>query len=251
MICGYMLHISKTTQTEKVIKMYQRDVSLIKDFVAVGGPDALVDGVVRFVLTTIQAGLSTCTGQAQKIIDDGLEANCLWGKKSNGLAYARDNKDFLYGRLYKIAETHGYASTEGCVAAIELFITIPNLGLVKAAFVAQCLGFDVACLDSHNLARFGIPVSQVKDNPKAKIETRRKKWASYVQLCRDLTKTPKTKNLMLCLDCETATEYWWNSWCSYVAGNQANRKLNTGDIVSYYHVECVTYGFTSDYYSSY
>ena len=37
----------------------------------------------------------------------------------------------------------------------------------------------------------------------------------------------------------------------YVAGNIANRKLDTGDIVSYYHVECVTYGFTSDYYSSY
>ena len=81
-----------------------------------------------------------------------------------------------------------------------------------------------------NLARFGIPVSQVKDNPKAKIETRRKKWASYVQLCRDLADTK---------DCDTATEFWWNSWCSYVAGNIANRSLDSGDIVSRYHVECI------------
>ena len=218
--------------------MYKRDVAEIKDFVRIVGPDALVN-VILFVLLTIQAGLSTVKGQLKKVDEDGFRANCLWGKKSDGLRYARDNKDFLYGRLYKIIQTHGYASTEGCVAAIELFITIPNLGLVKAAFVAQCLGFDVACLDSHNLARFGIPASQVKDNPKAKIETRRKKWASYVQLCRDLTKTPKTKNLMMCLDCETATEYWWNSWCSYVAGNIANRSLDSGDIVSRYHVECI------------
>jgi len=217
--------------------MYKRDVAEIKDFVRIVGPDALVS-VILFVLLTIQAGLSTVKGQLKKVDEDGFRANCLWGKKADGLRYARDNKDFLYGRLYKIIQTHGYASTEGCVAAIELFITIPNLGLVKAAFVAQCLGFDVACLDSHNLARFGIPVSQVKDNPKAKIETRRKKWTSYVQLCRDLADANNVDDIAHGL-CSTATEYWWNSWCSYVAGNIANRSLDSGDIVSRYHVECI------------
>ena len=215
--------------------MYKRDVAEIKDFVRFGGPDALVS-VILFVLLTIQAGLSTVKGQLKKVDEDGFRANCLWGKKADGLRYARDNKDFLYGRLYKIIQTHGYASTEGCVAAIELFITIPNLGLVKAAFVAQCLGFDVACLDSHNLARFGIPVSQVKDNPKAKIETRRKKWTSYVQLCRDLADANNVDDIALC---STAAEYWWNSWCGYVAGNIANRSLDSGNIVSRYHVECI------------
>jgi hypothetical protein len=215
--------------------MYQRDVSLIKDFVAVGGPDALVDGVVRFVLTTIQAGLSTCTGQAQKIIDDGLDANCLWGKKSDGLAYARDNKEWLYGQVYKIAETHGYDTVEGCADVVQLFMAVPNLGMVKAAFVAQCLGFNVSCIDSHNIKRLGISPNLVKSPPSTmKPATVRKKIVQYVELCQ-----------------ECGTEYWWNSWCNYVAGNIANRKLDTGDIVSYYHVECVTYGFTSDYYSSY
>jgi hypothetical protein len=41
----------------------------------------------------------------------------------------------------------------------------------------------------------------------------------------------------------TTAEYWWNSWCRYVAGNRANRALDTGDVVSRFHVECVTYGF--------
>ena len=35
------------------------------------------------------------------------------------------------------------------------------------------------------------------------------------------------------------SEYWWNTWCEYVAGNRANKLLNNGDIVSYFHVECV------------
>ena len=41
----------------------------------------------------------------------------------------------------------------------------------------------------------------------------------------------------------STAEYWWNTWCEYVAGNRANRALNTGDVVSRYHVECITYGF--------
>jgi hypothetical protein len=179
--------------------------------------------------------LSTCTGQAQKIIDDGLDANCLWGKKSDGLAYARDNKEYLYGQVYKIAETHGYDSVTGCADVVQLFMAVPNLGMVKAAFVAQCLGFNVSCIDSHNIKRLGISPNLVKSPPSTmKPATVRKKIVQYVELCQD-----------------KGTEYWWDTWCNYVAGNQANRKLNTGDIVSYYHVECVTYGFEPDFYSSY
>ena len=34
-------------------------------------------------------------------------------------------------------------------------------------------------------------------------------------------------------------EYWWDTWCNYVAGNRANRSLNTGDAVSKFHVTAV------------
>ena len=86
--------------------MYKRDVAEIKDFVRFGGPDALVS-VVLFVLLTIQAGLSTVKGQLKKVDEDGFRANCLWGKKADGYRYAKANKDFLYGKLYKIIQTHG------------------------------------------------------------------------------------------------------------------------------------------------
>jgi hypothetical protein len=104
---------------------------------------------------------------------------------------------------------------------------VPNLGMVKAAFLAQCLGFNVACIDSHNIKRLGISPNLVKSPPAAmKPATVRKKVEQYVELTQI-----------------EGSEYWWNSWCEYVAGNRANRALDTGDVVSRYHVECVTYGF--------
>jgi hypothetical protein len=66
-----------------------------------------------------------------------------------------------------------------------------------------------------------MPESKVKLG-KVKPETRRKKIEGYVAMTQ-----------------EQGSEYWWNSWCDYVAGNQANRSLDNGDIVSRYHVECV------------
>ena len=35
------------------------------------------------------------------------------------------------------------------------------------------------------------------------------------------------------------SEYWWNTWCDYVAGNRANKSLSTGDEVSMFHVVAV------------
>ena len=215
--------------------MYQRDVNEIKAFVKWRGPDALVNTGL-FVLLTIQAGLSTVKGSMVKVEIDGNAANCLWGKKAEGYEYLVDNADYLYGKLYAIADKYGYDSPTGCQEIIRLFADVPNLGMVKAAFFAQCLGFNTACLDSHNLKRFGIPSSAVKLNMKAKEPTIRRKITDYIQLCHDLRNQHAGSN-------DSSAEYWWNSWCYLVAGNRANRGLDTGDVVSRFHVECVTYGF--------
>lgn len=216
--------------------MYQRDVNEIKAFVKWRGPDALVNTGL-FVLLTIQAGLSTVRGGMVKVESDGYAADCLWGKKSDGYEYLNDNKDYLYGKLYHIADTYGYDTPMGCQEIIRLFADVPNLGMVKAAFLAQCLGFNTACLDSHNLKRFGVSDGAVKLNMRAKEKTIRRKIAEYVQLCHNLRHDSAASPT------ETTAQFWWDSWCHYVAGNRANRALTTGDVVSRYHVECVTYGF--------
>jgi hypothetical protein len=215
--------------------MYQRDVNEIKAFVKWRGPDALVNTGL-FVLLTIQAGLSTVRGSMVKVERDFYQADCLWGKKADGYEYLNENRDFLYGKLYHIADTKGYESVEACADVIQLFMAVPNLGMVKAAFLAQCLGFDVACIDSHNIKRLGLKPSIVSTPPSSmKPATVRHKVEAYINLCH--TQADYTNGT------GSTAEYWWNSWCEYVAGNRANRALDTGDVVSRYHVECVTYGF--------
>jgi len=220
-------------------KMYERDVNEIKSFVKWHGPEAMTS-VGLFVLLTIQAGLSTVKGSMNKVDYHGLDwnydtdkpmANCLWGKKYAGYKYLLDNEEFLYGKVYHIADAKGYHSLEACADVVQLFMGVPNMGMVKAGFFAQCLGFNVACIDSHNITRLGIPASLVKSPPAGmKTATLRKKVEAYVSLTQ-----------------VKGTMYWWNTWCEHVAGNRANRALDTGDVVSRFHVECITKGFEEGY----
>jgi|TARA_R110000744_G_scaffold76515_1_gene151580 hypothetical protein len=206
--------------------MYVRDVTEIKSFVKWRGTDAFVNTGL-FVLLTIQAGLSTVKGSMSKVDFEGDDANCLWGKKGDGYTYLKDNADYLYGKMYDIADKKGYESVEACSDVVQLFMQVPNLGMVKASFLAQCLGFNVACIDSHNITRLGLNPNVVKTPPATmKPATVRKKVEAYVVLTQ-----------------EKGAEYWWDTWCVYVAGNRANRALDTGDVVSRFHVECITYGF--------
>ena len=206
--------------------MYNRDVKEIKSFVRWGGADAFVNTGL-FVLLTIQAGLSTVKGSMAKVNFEGEDANCLWGKKGDGYTYLKDNADYLYGKMYDIADKKGYNSVEACADVVQLFMQVPNLGMVKASFLAQCLGFNVACIDSHNIKRLGLNPNVVKTPPATmKPATVRKKVEAYVVLTQ-----------------EKGSQYWWDTWCEYVAGNRANRALDTGDVVSRFHVECITYGF--------
>jgi hypothetical protein len=54
-----------------------------------------------------------------------------------------------------------------------------------------------------------------------------------------LAKHAKVKAYVEMTQATGGTEYWWNTWCEYVAGNRANKALDKGDVVSAYHVACV------------
>lgn len=199
--------------------MWKRDCIAIAEHAAASA-DGFID-VVEFTLCTIQAGLSTVKAQRLDIKDNGLQSKFLWGKKSDGLAYAMQHKEFLWGKLMALRE-RGSDDVDAIADGILLLMRVPNLGMVKAAFVMQMLGFNVACIDSHNLVRLGLPASAVKVGDKLKTESKYKKVKEYVVMTQ-----------------QKGSEYWWNSWCDYVAGNRANKLLDTGDVVSRYHVECV------------
>jgi hypothetical protein len=109
------------------------------------------------------------------------------------------------------------------VGAVDILSNVPGLGIVKASFVAQICGLEVACLDTHNLKRLGLGEATFKLAKSVKHETKLAKIAKYVAVCAR----------------EGGSRYFWNSWCEFVAGNRANRSLATADAVSAYHAACI------------
>jgi len=227
-----------SNHNERIFQMYKRDCIAIAEHAA-ASPEGLID-VIEFTLCTIQAGLSTVKNQRLDIRDNGLRSKYLWGKKSDGMAYVQTNIGFLWPKLMQLKERAccgfeefeylekyldngtSLGDADVITEGIMLLMKVPNLGMVKAAFVMQMLGFDVACIDSHNLTRLGMSANAVKIGAKLKTETKYKKIRDYVLMTQ-----------------ERGTEFWWNTWCEYVAGNRANKLLDTGDVVSRFHVECV------------
>lgn len=195
--------------------MYNRDAKKIAKF-ALKNPDNLVR-VATFVLTTIQAGLATTHNQMLDIDKHGADSKYLWNNKRDGYLYLQEHKQVLYGAIKEAVKAND------AVGAIDVLTNVPSLGIVKAAFVVQMCGLDVACIDSHNCDRLGLPRTALRFNKNVKPDVKRKKIADYV------TFTRKTGG----------SEYWWDTWCNYVAGNRANKSLDTGDKVSKFHVTAV------------
>ena len=196
--------------------MYNRDCKKIAKW-AMQNPDNFF-WVIVFVLCTIQASLQSTVPQIQDIKRNGRRAKFFnWEMKRIGHDYAYDNRHNLFLTVKACVKAND------AVGAIDALTSVNGLGIVKAAFVAQMCGLDVACIDSHNCDRLGLSRSALKFPKGVKPETKRKKIADYVQFTRDTG----------------GAEYWWNSWCDYVAGNRANKMLATGDMVSKFHVTAV------------
>lgn len=191
--------------------MYSTDVPRIRQYVETEGPDGLHD-VITFVLATIRTPISRVVSAVEDIHTRGSESTHLWGFKRSGYLHSLEHKKALYGSLIE--------SESDIDSATETLLSVPGLGLPKASFVLQCIGYDTACLDSHNLKRYGLPISFTK-LPTGK--ERHKKLCAYINYCRI-----------------KGSEFHWNSWCEYVAGNKYNKELDTKEKVSSIHVTAIT-----------
>ena len=178
--------------------MYNRDAFTIAEH-ALTSPSGLLD-VITFTLCTIQQPLQQVRAQRLDIIKNGAKSRYLFGSKRAGYNFADDKQGYLWRVMHDILTRP--ESDERTADLIQHFMQIPGLGMVKAAFVVQMLGQNIACLDTHNLKALGMTEAQVKIGPKLKAETARKKVMAYVELCA------KTGG----------AEFWWNKWCDYVAG---------------------------------
>jgi len=135
---------------------------------------------------------------------------------------------------------HATSEREAAENLLDLFTGIHGLGLAKAGFVCQLIYGVSACLDSHNIARFGIPWSHMKSatfkNART-LKTRRKwitRYCDYVEQCG-------------------GTESLWDSWCEFVYNrpDETGFKMN-GNQAAYksaYHVSalhCESLGLAAD-----
>lgn len=85
-----------------------------------------------------------------------------------------------------------------CEYAIGRLLDVPGLGIVKAAFIAQLMGYDVACLDARNVTREGRNARAYRTDGKTP---------------RQLA--PKVRQYVA----ETfgKAELYWDAWCEDVA----------------------------------
>jgi hypothetical protein len=105
-------------------------------------------------------------------------------------------------------------------ALISRVLQIHGFAIVKAAFVAQlALGLG-GCLDSHNVKRFNLKISDFKGTGTWKAVQGR--LTLYLALCEQIG----------------GSEYLWDSWCNHVA---RLRPLiwKDGEAVSRYHVDVI------------
>lgn len=196
--------------------MYQRDCIAISNH-AQSHAQGLLD-VMAFTFCTIQTPLKRCYDQMQDIRANGADAVALWGAKRDGYKYAVTNLQHLHANMLL------HLDNGDAVGAMLTMLNVPCLGLVKAGFVCQMFGFDVSCLDTHNLKALGLDVKDVKLDAKLSLDKRINKVQSYIKLTRE----------------SGGAEYWWNKWCDFVAAKGGlNKGLDSGDIVSAYHVKCV------------
>lgn len=194
--------------------MYRRDVPRIVAYVKSKGPDGLVD-VAAFCLATIQTPLSRTAPMVQDIRAQGAGSKYLWGSKRNAFQYVQLHKEELFEMLLKEPVPREIA--------LERLLVVPGLGLPKASFLLQCIGYPTACLDSHNLSRYGLSPNITKVG-RVTEGTLRKKIDNYLTVCDNIG----------------PSEYHWDSWCDYVSGNRVNKTLPTADRVSAYHWEAIS-----------
>lgn len=128
----------------------------------------------------------------------GHDSAWLFGHKRTGFRYLAQHQSAL------LAEAQACVNACDPERAVTAFAAVPCLGLAKAGFLAQCLGLPVGCLDTHNIARFGLGRSDVRLEKTLSKASQAKRIAAYVRLCDDFG----------------GAEDLWDSWCSYVAGRQ-------------------------------
>jgi len=153
--------------------------------------DGLRD-VVRFVVSTIGIRFAFVHDRMHAIREGD------WSRVRNASMVQRATQ---YVDAYRHDLYRRLQQCETRVDVIALFVEVPGLDTIKAGFVAQLLGYDVGCMDTHNLKRFQLTAQAFTTSGLRTVEKRREKIAHYCDVC----------------DRVGGAVYLWASWCELIA----------------------------------
>jgi hypothetical protein len=181
--------------------MYAEHVPLISAHMR-ASPEGFVRGVM-FAICSIRQPVTIVPDQLDEL-EQG-DTSCLFGHKRDAYAYLAEHSVALWRDVCALSDP---------CAAIGRLCDVPGLGVVKAAFVCQLLGLNVACLDARNIKR-------EKRNPRA-----------YRSDGEARKRTPAFKRKVARYVAETSgrAEYYWNAWCEDVAATYRRTPLEISEL---------------------
>lgn len=186
--------------------------------------------VLKFVILTIRARLFNLPADMERLENPETAAEqsgLLYGSKSLAVAQIESRAESLYAQAESIFY-HSESPRAAAESLLNLFTGIHGIGLAKAGFCAQLIYGVSACLDSHNIERFGIPKSALKSSTFKKAKTARTR-AKWIRRYCDIVE-----------NCG-GTESLWDSWCAYVYNrpDETGFKMN-GNRLTYKSAEHVS-----------
>lgn len=163
------------------------------------------------VILSIQQSWDTVGEQLQNVREFGGMSKYLWGFKKDAWKYLRNNRHELYAESM---------TRNSDLDLLDLWTTVPGMGMAKAGFMLQLMFGRVGCIDSHNARMYDVGISQLRLDPNLTLRTRTIKLQGYIQLCELIG----------------GSEYLWRQWCVNMADRYPNKYDDQYD-VSAKHIE--------------
>lgn len=170
-------------------------------------PDTFARGAT-FVVLTIRQMITIVPDQMAELDKVGDGAVALFGFKRQAYRYIQAHKAELWRDML---------ATDDAAEAIRVMCRVPGLAIVKAAFVAQLMGFDVACLDTRNVIREALNPNEYQLHGRKRGALFQAKVAQYVAETRG------------------RAHELWDTWCADVA----NVYGQTAEAISKIHLDCI------------
>ncbi len=180
------------------------------------GPDGFVR-IATFALLTARVHLHDAVKDYPLVRGGQRERlRSVFAWKHRGL----DELDADGAGLYEQCERQAY-DTEGEEledGLLHILTSVHGIGLAKGGFIAQMIYGVSGCLDTHNMDRFGLPLSMLKLNGSSPRRASRM-IRDYNQICHNLGGPASL----------------WDTWCVYLANRDVNYAAGP-DYVSSLHL---------------